>query len=192
MTWETIERLHGRGPSANGVVVGLRLINKKLRLVVSLRADVLERTGWTPGLKMTAQRGTAEHAGKLRLVPDGGLQTLRAVAGAGNAKTAQVVLVPWDGLPDAKQRAVDVAWAMEDIAMVVALPSWARTEAPRRGFEDDPRAVADKGATRRIGGDALTRRIMGDPPFRRAPGGGGDEGGISVREAKRRAEQVSA
>jgi hypothetical protein len=85
------------------------------------------------GAKIGVMRGAGEHAGMIRVVPNG----LHPVARTRGPRTALAVLIPPLGpAPAENQPAVPVEFDYADTWLDVTLPAWARAPAPA------PRVVA--------------------------------------------------
>lgn len=132
MTWVKV-RAH-RKLSLQGVAIALRQIAKspRLKLVITLGPDVLERTGWKAGQEVEFWRGDADHAGSVRLVP--GRQEAYRLRWFGtkgkNQDKLSLAVWAWDALPSERQRVTQCEWkvvqANGPAVIEIALPSWAR------------------------------------------------------------------
>ena len=100
--------------------------NQRPKLTLLLRPGMLDGITWlTPGAGLQVLVGHAEHAGMLRIMPDG-LHILGKVAlakPAGSAVSLKLPLPPWMAAGKRAARAIEFEWK-EDWIEVTVPPEW--------------------------------------------------------------------
>lgn len=129
MTWEPIELVTKKA----GLITPVRLslskdgtrFTRQFRLIIRLSAIDTPPPFLEPGKRIGLQRGTGEHAGLIRCVPEG----MHLVKRISRHIASDMVLISWPcppGLAPAAVPATAVDYDYKDTWLEITLPAWAK------------------------------------------------------------------
>ena len=179
MTWEVMEVGAGAGRGRPYEIrLGVTRQGDKMAMTVGVPGALAKELKWSPGLPIGMNRGTGDHDGWVRLVPEAAAYA-RALRAMSNSQNMRYVTPMWPGLedeitetrpPERVEHRIGIATrAGGPLCLDIRLPSWARitdpllpppTKAPASGATGQgqpPRASTPF----RIGGATDARR---EPP----------------------------
>lgn len=139
-----------RQPSGDGVRVAVRKLSTttQRKLVISLGADVLAKTGWHAGQELEVLRGTEADLGHMLLRPGNDVEgyRLRQLGESKGGNRLSIATTLWSGLPEEKQTIAACAWSFGSNGLLITLPVWAGR--PPKQFDDRPSTAAPKHAAK--------------------------------------------
>lgn len=130
MAWIEVEKMTKTAAKNNGVIVGVTKKGRfKQRLVVTVRTDLIENPPlfWKLGAFVTVQIGAGEHAGLLRILPDGHHKVTRLGRIKAGVATLMFPLPDFIKTPGEEMTPVDFC-STEDWLEII-LPNWAKPKA---------------------------------------------------------------